>query len=492
MAAEQKPVQHPVHEDIQDFECTPHAAHFSYGGPETARVEISAPAEREATPDAAKPVAMLVCHGMGQQVRFETLGQVASSILTAAEKKGCTPDPNGVHLTRSDDSFLARAELKWSTPEGDKREVHLYEAYWAPVTESKVSYADTIQFLFQAAWRGFRCSRFMRASTFDRWMFGDMRRVAITAGTQLSLILVALLLAFEVGAIAFVGFRVAAGVKELSSIVWPRMPGLHGPVSSIVYAVVLFCLRCCAEILKPFLPEHAGLFHPASIGAWLGAAWRTVVWLALIAQAFFVRYFLIQYVGDVAAYISPFKDSKFDSIRTQIQQIGLKIGRVIYGFTGVPGVPDYHRVVVVGHSLGSVLAYDTLNALINADLVSASHERRDVQRRTSHLITFGSPLDKTAFLFRTQSNHAKDPLREQLAAGFQPLILDYGFRQNLTWINLWAPKDIISGSLDYYDLPGNPLCVRNIQDPAGTVPFKAHVQYWGGEALAGILYDAVC
>lgn len=487
MAAEKRP--EPA---AKDFECTPRTARFGYGATEAPRVDLTAQAAQEAAPSAT-PVAMLVCHGMGQQVRFETLGQLASSILTAAEKHGCKAEPNGVHLTRSDDSFLARAELKWSTPDGQKREVHLYEAYWAPVTESKVSYADTILFLFQAAWRGFRCSRFMRASSFERWMFGDMRKVAISAGTQLALLVIALVLAFEVVTIAFVGFRVAAGVKELSSIVWPRMPDLHWSLAS-AYAVLLFCLRCIAEVLTPFLPEHARLFHPASITAWLSAAWRTAVWLLLIAQAFFVRYFLIQFVGDVAAYISPFKDSKYDAIRTQIQQIGLKVGRAIYGFTGVPGVPDYHRVVIVGHSLGSVLAYDTLNALINTDLVCDSAGRRDVLARTSHLITFGSPLDKTAFLFRNQSNHPRDPLREQLAAGFQPLILDYGFRQNLTWINLWAPKDVISGALDSYDSPDlrpdDRLRVQNRKDPAGRTWFAAHVQYWAGEALAEVLYAA--
>ena len=487
MAAEQKPVPHAFRQDVQDFESTPRTAEFSYGVPKAARVEVAAHAERE--PHGPRPVAMLVCHGMGQQVRFETLGLVASSILTAAEKNRCTVDPNGVHLTRSDDSFLARAELKWTTPGGHQRELHLYEAYWAPVTESKVSYADTLQFLFQAAWRGFRCSRFMRASTFHRWMFGDMRRVVITAGTQVALILVALALAIEVGAIAFVTVRVAAGIKALSAFIWPAWPHLGG--LSRLLEPFLFLLRCAMEAAKPFLPAYAVLVHPALTSTWFIALGKTLLWLVLIAQAFFVRYFLIQYVGDVAAYISPFKDSKFDSIRTEIQQIGLKIGRAIYGFTGVPGVPDYHRVVMVGHSLGSVLAYDTLNALINTDLVSAPHDRRDVQARTSHLITFGSPLDKTAFLFRNQSNHPKDPLREQLTAGFQPLILDYAFRQNLTWINLWAPNDVISGSLDYYDLPNHPRHVQNIEDPAGTVPFKAHVQYWGGEMLASVLYDTV-
>ena len=488
MAAEERPEVAA----IEEFNCTPDKAHFSYGEPTTAQANLAALAA-EAEPARARPVAMLICHGMGQQVRFETIGQIASSVLTAAEAAGCKVEPNGVHLTHDEESFLARAELKWSTPDGGIREVHLYEAYWAPLTESKVSYVDTIQFLFQAAWRGFRCSRFLRASSFKRWMFGDMHRATITAGTKLALIVVALVLAIEVGTIAFVTYRVAAAIKELSAFVWPHLPQHYKWIGVLLYPIL-----CLLQLAKPFLPDHEVLFHPAWTLHWGFALGKSIVWLAIIAQAFFVRYFLIEYVGDVAAYISPFKDSKFDALRTQIQQIGLRVGRAIYGFTGVPGVPYYHRVVVVGHSLGSVLAYDTLNALINSDLVSDPKDRCHVLDRTSSLITFGSPLDKTAFLFRNQSNHPKDPLREQLAAGFQPLILDYAYRQKLTWINLWAPKDVISGELDYYDLPeyygppNNPLRVRNVQDPAGKTWFKAHIQYWTGETLARILYDAVC
>ncbi|MGA2214415.1 MAG: hypothetical protein ABSH31_14160, partial [Bryobacteraceae bacterium] len=51
--------------------------------------------------------------------------------------------------------------------------------------------------------------------------------------------------------------------------------------------------------------------------------------------------------------------------------------------------------------------------------------RQNVVGRTRALITFGSPLDKTAFLFRTQSNHPRDEMREELAASVQPLILSY-------------------------------------------------------------------
>jgi hypothetical protein len=311
---------HPEHSPAS-FDATPHMATFHYGEsgePETAVRDLAGSAE---TPEAG-PVAVLVCHGMGEQVRFETVGQLASSILSAAEANGCRVHPNGVHLSREGDGLLARAELKWATAAGAEKEAHIYEAYWAPMTESKVTYVDTLQFLFQAAWRGIRCSKFLRRSSFKRWMFGNLRPAAISAGTQVALVLVALFLLAEVGVIAFVTLKVATGVKDLASTQWPALPVLHGVWGSIC-SVASFLWHCLLQLAKPFLPQHARLHRMPMDNEWWGAAWRTLLWLLTIAQAFFVRYFLIEYAGDVAAYISPYKVSKFDSIRTEILQIGL-------------------------------------------------------------------------------------------------------------------------------------------------------------------------
>jgi hypothetical protein len=158
--------------------------------------------------------------------------------------------------------------------------------------------------------------------------------------------------------------------------------------------------------------------------------------------------------------------------------------------------PRYDSVVIVGHSLGSVISYDTLNSRINWDQIECGFERRVVPR-TTHLITFGSPLDKTAFLFRTQVSSARN-LREALAARVQPLILDYQkFRPlgTFQWINIYAPADIISGQLDYYDASDTADLtdvnrVTNIVDPEATTPLLAHVQYWESATLHHWLYEA--
>src|ERR1700692_2439177 len=60
------------------------------------------------------PVAVLVCHGMGQQVRYETISSIAQAIRTEAAKRNTPLEPIEVHLTQANDDFLARAELKWA------------------------------------------------------------------------------------------------------------------------------------------------------------------------------------------------------------------------------------------------------------------------------------------------------------------------------------------------------------------------------------------
>ena len=214
-----------------------------------------------------------------------------------------------------------------------------------------------------------------------------------------------------------------------------------------------------------------------------------------MAAAYFLRYFLVQFVGDVAAYISPYKSSKFDEVRGRIQKVGLDVGKVVYGLdpSGTKGYPNYSKILVVGHSLGSVLAYDTLNAIINLENTGAV-PGRSVVGRTRALVTFGSPLDKTAFIFRMQR---QDELREQMAAAMQPLIVDYDqFRPpRFTWVNIWSKADVISGALNYYDRPDlpeiDPRHVQNMEDPQATAPLYAHVQYWKNQMLREQLYRLV-
>ena len=110
-------------------------------------------------------------------------------------------------------------------------------------------------------------------------------------------------------------------------------------------------------------------------------------------------------------------------------------------------------------------------------------------RRGPGCLKFGSPLDKTAFIFGAQG--AGTEAREALAASVQPLISDAQVRPR--WVNIYSTWDIISGSLDYYDLPdrSNRHPVENIKDPKATTLLAAHVEYWRNEKLFEALIEAL-
>ncbi|MBZ5664947.1 MAG: lipase family protein [Acidobacteriia bacterium] len=446
---------------------------------------------------AAEPhrVAFLVTHGMGQQVPFETVSAIGQALITEHSKrhpKEEEPDEyqvqvRRVQLTSADDApELSRVEVTLPPEHGKSVEAHIYESYWAPFTEGQISFLQTVGFLYSAAWNGittyYGALRIERAQKkaaqneeadtpqrpkpaddglkhFDRWMFGKFQDMAIKPHTfwlligvvlSVSLLLVPALLIFTPLGLS-AGKRIIAGYT-VHYLQWPLL------------------LQIAIAVLA----------------------------VAIFAFAWAVRYFVVEYVGDVAIYVSSYKVSRFDAIRNNILQEACSVARQIYS-AGISDAthPSYDSVVIVGHSLGSVISYDMLNACINWDQIECNFERKVVPR-TTRLITFGSPLDKTAFLFRTQVSSARN-LREALAARKQPLILDYQkFRplDTFRWINIHAPADIISGHLDYYDASDitnledvmNP--VRNFVDPDATTPLLAHVQYWENAELHKWLYDA--
>jgi hypothetical protein len=75
--------------------------------------------------------------------------------------------------------FIGRAELPLRRPDGSRVDVHFYEAYWAPLTEGRVTLRETLTFFIEAGFRGLRfalidgvfdvgCSAGDRSSRFRR------------------------------------------------------------------------------------------------------------------------------------------------------------------------------------------------------------------------------------------------------------------------------------------------------------------------------------
>ncbi len=215
-----------------------------------------------------------------------------------------------------------------------------------------------------------------------------------------------------------------------------------------------------------------------------------VTWAVVLLLSAAVRRFLVQYLGDVVVYVESHTVDRFAELRARIRECVTNRARAIYSATGPEA---YDSVVVVGHSLGSVVSYDVLNQLLCEDAINrqAGRPTRDVARRTPLFLTFGSPLDKTAFIFAIQHRRTTQA-REALAASSQPMLQDYAWRPE-RWINIYSPWDIISGSLEYFDLPGSSdrRRVMNRADRHATTLLMSHVEYWENALLPEVLSEAL-
>lgn len=539
--------------------------------PETA--VRSAPSIRELEPAESRPLktAILVCHGMGQQVQFSTLNDVVNALGKAQEKASrgqakLDKKDVSVLLINSNECLLPRAEVTLTGPDGRLHEVHLYEAYWAALTEGKVSILDVLKFLFSAGWDGLR---FAREPNFRRWMFGGWKQHPFTGRTKLFLFIAAtIVVAFTLLGVSLISalgvklvefFNLATadpvlvnlliahlflfvilllvsgailGIAKWSSAGNQAKNGTGVIAQQLSSSLKIINSLSVALLILATLPAAISLLVHLVYWTWLPPQDRSSFWLSIMAARlieggaggdgtkrvldvviirgvylllwgwvlavfYFATTFFVRYVGDVAAYISAHKVSKFNELRQQIKETAQKMARAAYEARTRAGGPfEYQNLIVVGHSLGSVLAYDTLNAMINFDLTHGGNLK--VVDRTKALITFGSPLDKTAFLFRAQLARDVVDVRESLAAAVQPLICDYAYRPK-RWINIWSRLDWISGELGYYDDPAamNPTdprfekTVKNREDLEASFPMIAHTEYWRHSIFGDTLYREI-
>ena len=557
--------------------------------------EQPAPGLQRESRDRNKPVAVFVCHGMGEQVHFETIEAVVDALLReegSEDARAAGPVPflkrlkarpprskqkAQAQLVRLGDNSMMQGRVTLGQG-GNAREAHVYEGYWSPLTKGKIGVWQVFSFLFDTAALGI--SNCVRNRNFIRFMFRKKEEfqawhiialatlLLLTYFTSLLLVLpvfltsvatlgallsklfsantaawivspmvaaetwyVARIEAFLFGiGIATVllpklyswlrrnifllqilgwGIRAASFFLAIWSVIGlaltlglafsqfakyaienlagktanqlnlvQPLPWYFNPVPQLLHLWICFLLTTFAR----FAGLPYGLFRSA------------LIWTLALVLGYFIRWFLVGFAGDVAIYTTSYKVSQFDEVRDKIRITVLDAARPIYAARvggQATGEFLYDDVIVTGHSLGSVIAYDTLNTLICDDKLGTS--QFDVKERTRLFLTFGSPLDKTAFIFRTHSSKTQD-FREEAAEQLQPLIQSYSFRPD-HWVNIWSLMDIISGRLKYYDdtdqKAGGAKRVMNLWDKQAWVPFAAHTEYWNNSLFGKILREAI-
>ena len=123
----------------------------------------------------------------------------------------------------------------------------------------------------------------------------------------------------------------------------------------------------------------------------------------------FVNEYFVKYIGDVAIYTTTDVKSKHYAIRRAI------LDESVETVKNLINNERYKNIIVAGHSLGSVIAYDILNRVNHEVNVGAIDKR--LRKKLYGFVTFGSPLDKTAFFFREQIPK-EQYIRKQILAHF--------------------------------------------------------------------------
>jgi hypothetical protein len=207
---------------------------------------------------------------------------------------------------------------------------------------------------------------------------------------------------------------------------------------------------------------------------------------------------LVDSLGDVTLYTSVDKKSKYYEIRERILDGATDKVR----FLMEDSEKRYEEILLLGHSLGSAIAYDTL-ARLNKEM-NVDPRLQALSGKVKGLVTFGSPLDKIAFFFDEQISKEKHKVRYAIASqlhGFRRVNVDTeslqsGVRQyfeHLRWLNFYTISDPVCGSLDVYKAENIPLDfskdeqlrkeLRGLRWISSSFSIKSHSLYWKSEEM---------
>lgn len=440
--------------------------------------------------------AVVFFHGMGSQRRYGDMSDLVSRLDSWAK------DEQG----RSPLAIRPRLRSTWGGPDraADRREpqrgevfievelpdappgadppprFRFYEAYWAPITAGGAPMQDVLLWLIgqvRNPWRGLLAPwrqrpRYRVAVLYDLWERSPARPrdLPTTEPRHLRLLLDAYA-AFGAPA-ARDGSYPEGTFRQLRSFIRrsPTVPDAdkahclsladawfrayhqaelraEGTLISLLllFLTALLLLIAAAIGLITLIP--GALASPSALPGSL---------LALVTIALTLlggRAFLEDYMGDVMIWATYEETNQRFAQREAIMEIGRRtLRRVVED-------PACQRVVVVAHSLGSSVAYEAL-----LDLGRYNRAAHDLDAppdraaalceplrldKLSHLITYGSPIDKILYFFQNErgAQYHYQRLIELIRQDITGLPFAGPAGPNLRWVNFWDERDLISGAL---------------------------------------------
>lgn len=268
-------------------------------------------------------------------------------------------------------------------------------------------------------------------------------------------------------------------------------------LAAIVYvtAQILFRLQ---QILRP-ATEHVGaqllvltlllaallvLVQPVP-PVLIGFAW---VFVAIGVLGRGAARFLSESIGDVQVYVQQDENREHFAVRQRvIAEAEATLALV--------GERDYERIVIIGHSLGSVVALDVLRRLVVRN--PAMIDRLDA------FVSLGTAIEKVRYAFERKE------IAREVAAEFQGAVRSV--LGDCAWVNLWYWNDPVANPITTFQEQAKPVrrrwkkgidvasllatarkeLVVNVSFgfPLRPFPIWTHSRYWTDARVGRVLAD---
>lgn len=402
-----------------------------------------------------KNTAILVIHGIGNQLPLETLDQFGRGLIKVYKNAFDVSISHQV-IDKSDNrGGVWFDNVLRISKDGDTNTIDLYEYYWANYAEDKATWRDI-----------------------NSWIQGVVR-----------------------GAKAFYKENEALGYQYKD-----KSPFFDSKTGAFKAPVYNFFVSIASQLVLTLDVIFRGLIWLVSLIPFLGGLTESI----LKQYSDNAIQSLSNVIGDVVVYNVSDPKSKFYSVKKKIQEGAVLSLKYLLEKNKDECNPLYETVLVAGHSLGSQLAYDAINRvnlLINQNQIkcydsNAVHHytKKPISDQLKGFITFGCPLDKIIFFLRENVPN-NQYIRQQFLDhfnGFKQRNINFmnnttsnqyyikassGLKRHLEdikWRNYYDDRDYVSGGLDFYDKLTNVDCGFK----AGRFGFT-HSYYWESDEFYG-------
>lgn len=377
-----------------------------------------------------KRTAILVIHGIGEQSPFDTLDGFVRGLWPTLEANNPGSKITACHHVRNLDGWTEN----YVTLVKDGQEataIDCFEYYWAHQTQRQIDAGEVFDWLVKT---GVAAQKY----------YDEMSAEAVAYEQQ--------------GTEPFGKQYVIAGRPRFKKYWYLKRAG---PAMRVAQVLI--------SLLDPLVSRFPIVTKPIQFA------------MRLVGSV--VKPFVVGYFGDVVIYTTTDIKSKHYEIRAKILEGSVK--RVEWLMKSEK--PEYGNIILAGHSLGSVIVYDTFNRINHA--LNVGQLPVSLNTKLTGFVSFGSPLDKTAFFLRERASNEQF-IKKQIHAHYHsfkakapspswvppkpvenailPLL------NHVRWLNFFDAKDPVSGPLDFYDIQAGDNRELKLDKGWGV----AHVAYW--------------